>query len=98
MYTKQINQFIRSINVDGVYISLNESLFIVEIFGIEELRAEKVEEGWFVYDRGKPQLIYDAISDVISSLIILAENYDFFPKDWFKKYSNIFLSLFALDY
>ena len=94
------NVFIRSLCVDDISVHLEGDDLTITIKGQQELRAERYEDGWLLWDTGagfggaNECLSFDNFQHLWGHIQDLAERYDLFPAQWKNDHYEILCCLF----
>jgi hypothetical protein len=78
------------LEIENVIVFHNNDVFKIMIDNKEEIKAERYENGWILWDHGE-SLLFNVFNDVAEHIKDLAQLYNLFPKNWHSQYYNAFL-------
>ena len=85
----------RSLEIENVVVIHEDDMFKIVIDEKEEIKIERYEDGWILWDNGDC-LLFDEFKEASEHIQDLANEYDLFQKDWNSQYYKIFQTMLCL--
>jgi len=85
----------RLLEIENVIAIHEDDVFKIMIDKKEEIRVERYENGWILWDNGDC-LLFDVFDEVSQHIHDLATRYDLFSKEWYTEYYDTFKIMLSL--
>ncbi len=85
----------RLLEIKNVTVFHQNDVFKILIDNKEEIRVERYEDGWILWDNGDC-LLFDEFKEASEHVQDLANRYDLFSKEWYSQYCDTFKIMLSL--
>ena len=85
----------RLLEIENVIAIHEDDIFKIVIDDKEEIKIERYEDGWILWDNGDC-LLFDKFKEALEHVQDLATRYDLFSKEWYSEYYDTFKIMLSL--